>query len=139
MKKHLSQKNLEDRNRLLENRIARLERDACTLREREKRYIRLLDSLNEGVVLLDPDGRIVIWNKSAEIIFGLRAEEVMGHDFLDVQWPTIRPDGSWMTAQDHPGMVTLRTGEPCREVLVGVLGTGGGVRWIAVNSTPVFL
>jgi PAS domain S-box-containing protein len=139
MKEQLSQEDLEDRIRLLENRIVRLESDAWTLREREKRYNLLLDSLNDGVVLFDGDGRIVIWNKSAEEIFGIRADEVVGHNCMDIQWPTIRPDGSWMSAPDHPGMVTLRTGEPCREELVGVIQYSGDVRWITVNTTPVRL
>ena len=139
MKKHLSQKYLEDRTRILENRITQLESEAWRLRERGKRYSLLLDSLGDGVVLLDAEGRIVIWNKSAEKIFNISADEVMGHNCLEVQWPTIRPDGSWMSAEDHPGMVTLRTGTPCREEIVGVLGTGGDLRWIAVNSTPVIL
>jgi PAS domain S-box-containing protein len=139
MKKHLSQKDLEDRIRLLEKRIVQLESDVWTLRESEKKHNLLLDSMHDGVVLLDADGRIVIWNKSAEKIFGMRAEEVIGHYCRDIQWPTIRPDGSWMSAQDQPGMVTLRTGDPCRNELVGVLTYGGNVRWIAVNATPVHL
>jgi PAS domain S-box-containing protein len=137
MKKHLSQKDMEDRFRLLEKKIVQLESDVGTLKERERRYNLLLNSLNDGVILLDADGRIVIWNKNAEKTFDMRADEVLGHNCLDVQWPTIHPDGSWMSAQDHPGIVTLRTGEPCRDALVGVLGCGGEVRWIAVNTTPV--
>jgi PAS domain S-box-containing protein len=139
MKKHLSQEDLLNRIRLLESRIIQLESDAWTSREREKRYSLLLDSLNDGVILLDSQGCIVIWNKSAEKIFGISAKEVMGHSYLDVQWPTIHPDGSWMSAEEHPGMVTLRTGAPCREALIGVIGKGGDVRWVAVNASPVNL
>ena len=139
MKKHPSQMDLEDRIRTLEKRIVQLESDGWALREREKKCNLMLDSLNEGVVLLDADGRIVIWNKGAEKIFGMRSEEVIGHNCQDVQWPTLHLDGSWMSPDDHPGMVTLRTGEPCHEALMGVLGYGGTVRWIAVNTTPVQL
>jgi PAS domain S-box-containing protein len=137
MKKHPSQKDLENRILVLEKRIAQLESNAWALREREKRYNLLLDSLDDGAVLLDAEGNIVIWNKGAEKIFGMRADEVMGHNCLDVQWPTIRLDGSWMTPHDHPGMVTLRTGEPCREALVGVIGYAGDVRWTSVNTARV--
>jgi PAS domain S-box-containing protein len=139
MKNQMPQKDLEERIQLLEKRIVQLESKARALKSRGKRYYLLLESLNDGVALLDAQGRIVIWNKSAEKIFGIRADQIVGHRCLDVQWPTIRQDGSWMSAEDQPGMVTLRSGEPCREVLVGVLGSGGDVRWIAVNSTPVRL
>jgi PAS domain S-box-containing protein len=137
MKKQLSQENLEDRIKFLEEKIVRLENASNTRQESEKRHNLLVDSLNDGVILLDAGGRIAIWNKSAENIFGMHADEVIGRDCHDILWPTIRPDGSWMSVQDHPGMVTLRTGEPCREVLVGVLGHSGDVRWIAVNTKPV--
>ena len=139
MKKHPSRVDLEDRIRILERRIVQIQSDGWALREREKKCNLLLDSLNEGVVLLDADGRIEIWNKGAEKIFGLRADEVIGHNCRDVQWPILHPDGSLMSPEDHPGMVTHRTGEPCREDLMGVRGIGGTVRWIAVNTTPVHL
>jgi PAS domain S-box-containing protein len=138
MKKYLPQENLMDRIRFLEEKIEQLEMTSKTLQESAKRYHLLVDALNEGVIFLEAGGRIIIWNKSAENTFGMCAEEVIGRNFPDIQWPTIHPDGSQMAAQEHPGMVTLGTGKPCRDVLVGVLGSGSAVRWIAVNTTPVY-
>jgi PAS domain S-box-containing protein len=139
MKKHLPQEKFIERIRFLEERIAELENASKALQESAMRYNLLMDALNEGVIFLDAEGCIIIWNKSAETIFGTHAQEVIGRNCLDIQWPTIRPDGSPLAAQDHPGMLTLATGEPCRDALVGVLESGGAVRWIAVNTTPICL
>jgi PAS domain-containing protein len=92
MKKHLPQENLIHRIRFLEQKIEHLEMASRTLKESARRYNLLVDALNEGVIFLEAGGRIIIWNKNAENIFGMCAEEVIGRNFLDIQWPTIHLD-----------------------------------------------
>ncbi len=51
--------------------------------------------LRVAAVLVDPDGRIALWNRTAEELFGHRAEAVLGrtaHGLLPALEP--RPDGS---------------------------------------------
>ncbi|MGW4691075.1 SpoIIE family protein phosphatase [Kitasatospora cineracea] len=51
--------------------------------------------LRVAAVLVDPDGRIALWNRTAEELFGHRAEAVLGrtaHGLLPAVEP--RPDGS---------------------------------------------
>lgn len=50
-----------------------------SLRESEDRYRVLVNSLKDhAVLLLDPVGHILTWNKGAESIFGYRSDEVVG-------------------------------------------------------------
>jgi len=35
-------------------------------------------------------------------------------------------------------MVTLRTGQPCRDVVMGIHKPDGTLTWISVNSQPLF-
>jgi PAS domain S-box-containing protein len=52
------------------------------LRESEERFRLLVDStLDYGVFMLDPDGRIVSWNAGAERVEGYTAEEAIGQHF----------------------------------------------------------
>ncbi len=42
----------------------------------------ILTSLRGGVVALDSEGRVLIWNRQAEELWGLRADEALGKSFL---------------------------------------------------------
>jgi response regulator RpfG family c-di-GMP phosphodiesterase len=48
--------------------------------------------------------------------------------------PMIREDGSPFPGEEHPTMVSVRTGEPQRDVVMGVESPDGLTRWISINS-----
>lgn len=47
--------------------------------ESEERFRRLVDTMNEGLVILDDEGRILYVNKQLEHVSGYRSEELVGH------------------------------------------------------------
>ena len=97
----------------------------------------LIQAMSEGVVIQDADGRIIDCNLAAERILGLTLEQMAGRSSVDERWATIREDGSDFPGVDHPAMVTLRTGEPQRNVVMGVRRPDGTLAWILINSQPV--
>jgi PAS domain S-box-containing protein len=48
--------------------------------EQRARASRALETIADGVALLDNDGTVLLWNRAAETITGLRAEDVVGRD-----------------------------------------------------------
>jgi PAS domain S-box-containing protein len=44
----------------------------------------LLDSIGEAVIATDLPGNILYWNKAAELIYGWKAEEVLGRNIINV-------------------------------------------------------
>ncbi|KAG8093113.1 hypothetical protein GUJ93_ZPchr0012g20790 [Zizania palustris] len=48
----------------------------------EKQYPSVLQSLGHSVHILDLDGRIIYWNRSAENLYGYTASEALGQDAL---------------------------------------------------------
>ncbi|KAL6846945.1 hypothetical protein ACP4OV_022798 [Aristida adscensionis] len=48
----------------------------------ELQYSRVLQALGQSVHILDLDGRIIYWNRSAENLFGYPASEALGQDAL---------------------------------------------------------
>jgi PAS domain S-box-containing protein len=91
----------------------------------------LLRATAEGVVFQDTAGRIVASNPRADQILGLAGAELHGQTSADRASETVRQDGSPFPADEHPAMVTLTTGEPQRDVVMGVRRPGGEVRWIS--------
>lgn len=108
------------------------------LRESEERYRSVLETINDGVILQAASGEILTWNKGAENLFGISREDAVGQKPDDMDWPTIRTDGSRYEGKDHPSMRTLRTGKPLKNEIMGVYQPSGELRWISINTNPVF-
>ncbi|HVI02587.1 MAG TPA: PAS domain S-box protein [Enhygromyxa sp.] len=127
--------------------VNRLARENAELRAREildeqldsdaARYQVIVANLEEGVVLQVPGGQILTCNAAAERILGLSVEQMAGRSSTDPRWRSIHEDGSPFPGETHPAMVSLRTGEPLREVIMGVHKPDGSLTWISINSQPL--
>jgi diguanylate cyclase (GGDEF)-like protein/PAS domain S-box-containing protein len=107
------------------------------MRDSERRFRALFEGMAEGVVLQREDGGIVSCNPAAEEILGLTADQMIGRTSLDPRWHAIREDGSPFPGDEHPAIVTLKTGRPLRDVLMGVRRGDGSERWISIASQPL--
>jgi PAS domain S-box-containing protein len=111
---------------------------ATRAQETEDRYQGVIAALQEGIVIQrQSDGAIIACNASAERILGMTHDQMMGRTSVDPRWRTMRDDGSPFPWDEHPSMVTLRTGKPMVNVIMGVLKPDGTLTWISVNSQPL--
>src|SRR5436309_2145427 len=108
------------------------------LRASEERYGSVVAALAEGIVSMIADGGLRASNASAERILGLTAEQIGGRTTFDPRWRAIHEDGSPCPADTHPITVSLRTGRPCSNVIMGVHKPSGELTWISINSQPLF-
>jgi len=108
------------------------------LRASEERYGSVVAALAEGIVFMDADGRLQASNASAERILGLTAEQIGGRTTFDPRWRAVHEDGSPFPGDTHPITVSLRTGQPCSNMIMGVHKPSGELTWISINSQPLF-
>lgn len=118
--------------------ITDLKNAEAALQESEERYRSVVTALAEGIVLHHANGQITACNESAERILGITADQIMGRTSLDIRWRTIHEDGSPFPGETHPAMVTLRTGKPQFNVVMGVFKPDGSLIWISINCQPLF-
>ena len=104
----------------------------------EERYRSIIAAMQDGIVVLDGDGSIRACNRSAERILGLSAAQIIGRTALAPSWRAIHEDGSAFPAESFPVSVTLRTGQACSNIIMGVYKPDGGLTWISINSEPLF-
>ena len=104
----------------------------------EETYRSVIQTLDEGLVIQDEEGRIVACNASAENTLGISAKQMMGQTELDSEWNAIYEDGTPFPGHEHPAMETLRTGKACRDQVMGLLWPDGNITWISINTTPIF-
>lgn len=100
-------------------------------------FSRIFGAIDVGMVVQQPDYSITACNAAAERILGLTADEIAGRTSLDPRWRAIREDGSPFDGEEHPAIVSLKTGEPVRNALMGVETPSGDRRWITINSDPI--
>ncbi|GAC1653746.1 MAG: hypothetical protein NVS4B3_17080 [Gemmatimonadaceae bacterium] len=99
----------------------------------------IIAALDDGVAVIGSDGTIRACNPAAERILGIRAADVVGRHMLALPWRTVREDESPLPREEHPVLVALRSGQPQRNVVVGVRrGDSSSRVWVSVNATPVF-
>ncbi len=108
------------------------------LAESEALYRSVVETMAEGVLVHAADGTITTLNRQASHLLGLSASRLRGRHFPDPGWRMIRRDGSPLPGDEQPAMVTLRTGRPCRNVVIGLYQPRDDEhRWLSVNARPV--
>jgi PAS domain S-box-containing protein len=55
-------------------------RNEIALRESEEKFRNISANALDGIVMIDPEGRVTFWNRAAEQIFGYQTHEIMGKD-----------------------------------------------------------
>jgi len=110
----------------------------ASLRESEARYRSVIASMQEGIVVYAADGAVRSCNAASQRILGLTEDEMKGRTLLDPRWRAIHEDGSPFANETFPAMVTLRTGQPCSQVVMGVCKKDGSVAWLSINTEPLF-
>ena len=106
------------------------------LRESEAKYRSIFETMSDGVVVHASDGHITAANPAAASILRLSIDDIIGRTSHDAYWNAIYEDGSPFPGEQHPAMVTLRTGEPQTAVVMGLKVTDGVTEttWILINS-----
>ncbi len=106
-------------------------------RQSEEQLRLIFDAVADGVVVQDRELGIIRCNAAAERILGLTADQMAGRSSLDPRWRAVREDGQPFPGEEHPAVVALRTGQPVRDVVMGVHLPTGPLRWISINAEPV--
>ncbi|MQY73405.1 MAG: PAS domain S-box protein, partial [Dehalococcoidia bacterium] len=97
----------------------------------------LFNTISEGVVLINPDGRIVQANPAAERIMGLERSEIEGRSYLSPEWEVLRPDGSPMPPDERASPRAMKEKRPMNDVMMGVRRPDGSICWINVSAAPI--
>lgn len=107
------------------------------LKESEETFRTMIETLHEGVVLIDKDLNILISNESASRILGydltkpaMKSSEVAGGCLKD--------DDSIYSDEERPVVMALNTGQPQFGKVMGIKSPNGDMNWILVNAVPIF-
>jgi PAS domain S-box-containing protein len=107
------------------------------LLETESKYQTVIDTLFEGVVMINTDGSIGACNHRAAEILGFSQEDLVGKVTASPIWKAINEDGSEFPLDKFPASVTLKTGLSQESITMGIERPDGKLTWLLVNSQAI--
>lgn len=108
------------------------------IRQVERRFDVLIETISEGVLLMDGQGIFRDCNEEAERIFGRPPTDIIGSSFRDEKWSGLYEDGTPMPNAQFPFWQAMVEREPVREQVMGIYPPDEPPRWIRVNAQPLF-
>ncbi|MRH89915.1 diguanylate cyclase [Nocardia sp. SYP-A9097] len=100
----------------------------------EQFFTTVVSQLEEGVVVIDREGRIESANPAARRIFGYDAEDLVGTRIYDIPLSLLDANAQPMPPSWYPVIRTLTTGETVTRFVFGVDRPDGQRRWLSANS-----
>ena len=99
----------------------------------------LFDTMSQGVIFRDAEGRITAVNPAAVRILATPREQLLGKTTFDLPWKAVREDGSDLPYAEFPAEVVLRTGEQVTGFIMGLVDAAGRTcRWLTIDAVPEF-
>jgi diguanylate cyclase (GGDEF)-like protein/PAS domain S-box-containing protein len=104
----------------------------------ERLLRRIVNSLDEGILVIDGSGKATSANPAAERILGLPAATLLGGDGHAVHAiPMYDADRRLIDVADNPIAETLRTGKPQQGLVLGFDRSDGRRTWLRVSSRAI--
>jgi two-component system cell cycle sensor histidine kinase/response regulator CckA len=107
------------------------------VRVEKDRLTALLDSIQDEVWFMDPEGRVVLANKAAILAFGTGAAGGTGIQDLARSLEVYRADGSIRPLDESPVLRALQGDPVANQEEIVRTPASGELRYRQVNSTPV--
>ena len=107
------------------------------LAESESRTRAVVNAMEDGMFIVDETGAISEWNPSALRILGL-SEHATSGEVMAVARAARDEHGHELTLDRTASMVTIRTGKSVAGMLLTFTTPASEVRWVCVNTNPLF-
>lgn len=108
------------------------------LRRSEKHFRSLIRDLQVGVLLQDPEGKVLLTNNAMTRILGMKEEEIAGGKIWEHYPSVVHEDGRPFALEERPSYKASQTLCLVKDVVMGLRHkTTGKEIWIVVSADPV--
>jgi diguanylate cyclase (GGDEF)-like protein/PAS domain S-box-containing protein len=117
--------------------IVAVARDLSGRRDAELRYRELMETIDQGVLVRDANGRVVHANAAAMRLFGISPEESVDQALHSTHWLIVDEHGHALPEQQRPALRALRTGELVGSTVLGFYHRQRRqLTWVSVVAVP---
>jgi two-component system, cell cycle sensor histidine kinase and response regulator CckA len=124
-----------------ESKVAGAERKQTEeeLRTSGAKHRNLFETMAQGVIYYDSEARIISGNPAAERILGVPLDQLQGRTALDPSFNATHEDGSDLSTETHPAVVSLKTGKNTDSITMRIFNPKERqYRWILMAGVPQF-
>jgi diguanylate cyclase (GGDEF)-like protein/PAS domain S-box-containing protein len=97
----------------------------------------VLESLEEGLIVVDRGGDVLLANQNAADLFGIPVEDLRASSAADPPVPLFYSNGERIGGESNPALQALADGVEQRNVEVRVVRPDGDQRWMSANFLPL--
>ncbi len=120
------------------NRMAEAVQTQLTELRDNAQFLRgVLDTVSEGLVIIDRDRRVLDSNEALLRIWGTTRAAFTHAESRQHGADMLWPDGRVMGIDELPSSRTLASGQPQRDVVAQIRRADGSAVWVSVNATPL--
>lgn len=105
--------------------------------ERQDRLLTILETLSEGILTMDLEGRITYANAAATRILGRAARDIMQRSYFDPAWSFTTPEGEVAPIPSLPFLTVISTHAPILGARLGVERGDGARVQLVLNTVPL--
>lgn len=106
-----------------------------SLKENEKKFRKMMEDINVGIILHASDATVRMVNKAALGMLGVSELDLRGRMSFESYFDAINEDGTPFPDEDLPAVRAVREGKPIRNVVIGLIKPGTAERvWLLVNA-----
>jgi PAS domain S-box-containing protein len=103
----------------------------------ERRLRDIIETMAEGLFIIDADGRYELFNRAGEELVGYPRERILGVRYDAVPWMRLAADGAPFDTADHPFERLRRGGATLRDYEYRVVTAKGAVRTVSTNAAAL--
>lgn len=129
---------LDKANEFLNSLNNKLILSEAVLKNSEKRLQHILDTMAEGVCVVDVSGKVTYVNPMALQILHVSESQIKERIYNDSGWQNLRSDGSLLPIEEHPMHMMLATGQSFYNSEIALQVPGRDIFYISVNAAPLF-
>ena len=114
------------------------------VREQDGRQNALIESLADGLIMLDRDGTVVRVNEAFEVMFWAPRTRVLGRSFEDLLEDAVDrgvevfdESGETVAVDEHPVLVALWRGRRVHGRVLGFRTGDGQARWVRIGAQAI--
>lgn len=117
--------------------ITESRQQAERLREREELLSSVLETVEDGIYIVDQSGKMTYSNKAMERMLGTDRQVIASATYNDPRWQVCTLDGKPFPNEQEPFRQIMATGEPVYDVQQMIRHESGSRVIVSINAAPL--
>jgi two-component system phosphate regulon sensor histidine kinase PhoR len=105
------------------------------LRTNQERLSRVLETMAEGVIIIDLEGKTTYANPMAKKMLGITSVNTAEYRYAD--WPMLWINGEALPPENYPITATIMTGKPVYDYEIAIQPDNAEKFYISMNAAPL--